>query len=86
MDVGFEIPLCSMQLVPPSVRSVNALMTATYWEIGRRIVESGAAGSGEESSMPSIKPCSPNEKLIAEELERSRLQLEKRRPRLNQQH
>ena len=22
-----------------SVRSVNALMTATYWEIGRRIVE-----------------------------------------------
>jgi hypothetical protein len=28
----------------------------------------------------------PNEKLIAEELERSRLQLEERRPRLNQQH
>src|SRR3954463_14188673 len=25
-------------------RSVNALMTATYWEIGRRIVESEQAG------------------------------------------
>jgi hypothetical protein len=29
-----------------SVRSVNALMTATYWEIGRRIVESEQAGQG----------------------------------------
>jgi hypothetical protein len=28
----------------------------------------------------------PDEKLIAEELERSRLQLEERRPRLNQQY
>ena len=28
----------------------------------------------------------PDEKLIAEELERSRLQLEERRPRPNQQH
>jgi predicted nuclease of restriction endonuclease-like (RecB) superfamily len=27
-----------------SVRSVNALMTATYWEIGRRIVESEQEG------------------------------------------
>ena len=36
-----------------SVRSVNAIMTATYWEIGRRIVEveqrgSKKAGYGEE--------------------------------------
>lgn len=27
-----------------SARSVNALMTATYWEIGRRIVESEQQG------------------------------------------
>jgi hypothetical protein len=27
-----------------AVRSVNAVMTATYWEIGRRIVESEQAG------------------------------------------
>jgi hypothetical protein len=27
-----------------SVRTVNALMTATYWEIGRRIVDSEQAG------------------------------------------
>jgi hypothetical protein len=27
-----------------SVRSVNALMTASYWEIGRRIVESEQSG------------------------------------------
>jgi hypothetical protein len=27
-----------------SARSVNALMTATYWEIGRRIVDSEQAG------------------------------------------
>ena len=27
-----------------SARSVNALMTATYWEIGRRIVESEQSG------------------------------------------
>jgi len=26
-----------------AARSVNALMTATYWEIGRRIVEGGAS-------------------------------------------
>ena len=36
-----------------SARTVNAIMTATYWEIGRRIVESGQegkrrAGYGEE--------------------------------------
>jgi hypothetical protein len=24
---------------PASIRGVNALMTATYWEIGRRIIE-----------------------------------------------
>ena len=29
-----------------SVRSVNLLMPATYWEIGRRIVESEQAGQG----------------------------------------
>lgn len=28
-----------------AVRSVNALMTATYWEIGRRIVEYEQGGS-----------------------------------------
>lgn len=27
-----------------SVRSINAVMTATYWEIGRRIVESEMQG------------------------------------------
>jgi predicted GNAT family N-acyltransferase len=27
-----------------SVRSINAVMTATYWEIGRRIVESEMRG------------------------------------------
>jgi hypothetical protein len=27
-----------------SARSVNTLMTATYWEIGRRIVESETTG------------------------------------------
>ncbi|RWA52946.1 hypothetical protein AU476_15640 [Cupriavidus sp. UYMSc13B] len=27
-----------------AARSVNALMTATYWEIGQRIVESEQAG------------------------------------------
>jgi DUF1016 N-terminal domain len=28
----------------PAARNVNAVMTATYWEIGRRIVESEQAG------------------------------------------
>ena len=32
-----------------SVRSVNALMTATYWEIGRRIVEFEQQGQKELS-------------------------------------
>jgi hypothetical protein len=29
-----------------SARAVNALMTATYWEIGRRIVEFEQGGAG----------------------------------------
>jgi hypothetical protein len=29
-----------------AARSVNALMTATYWEIGRRIVEFEQGGEG----------------------------------------
>lgn len=29
-----------------SIRAVNAVMTATYWEIGRRIVESEQRGEG----------------------------------------
>lgn len=29
-----------------TVRSVNAIMTATYWEIGRRIVEYEQGGKG----------------------------------------
>jgi hypothetical protein len=35
-----------------TVRAVNSVMTATYWEIGRRIVEfgEGRAEYGEQSS------------------------------------
>jgi hypothetical protein len=33
-----------------SVRSINALMTATYWEIGRRIVEFEQKGIHEPST------------------------------------
>ena len=44
-----------------SARTVNAIMTATYWEIGRRIVESEQegkrrAGYGEELLKKSQKP------------------------------
>ena len=33
-----------MPPVEPSARVVNSLMTATYWEIGRRIVEHEQGG------------------------------------------
>lgn len=32
-----------------AARSINALMTATYWLVGRRIVESEQGGRGELS-------------------------------------
>ena len=42
-----------------AARNINALMTASYWEIGRTVL--------------------PDEKVLAEELERSREELEGRR-------
>ena len=39
-------------------RSVNALMTATYWEIGRRIVQSEQAGAKRAGCGPAFF-CSP---------------------------
>ena len=38
-DIRSEIVALLQAARAASVRSVNALMTATYWEIGRRIVE-----------------------------------------------
>ena len=42
-----------------TVRSVNALMTATYWEIGRRIVEFEQGGEAR-----SVAWCAANQATI----------------------
>ncbi|AYZ64468.1 DUF1016 family protein [Burkholderia multivorans] len=44
-----------------AARSVNALMTATYWEIGRRIVEFEQGGEGRATygeAVPGRRPVS----------------------------
>lgn len=48
-----------------SARTINALMTATYWEIGRRIVDSEQAGQQRaEYGEALIRRFSPNPVLI----------------------
>lgn len=37
-----------------TVRSINAIMTATYWEIGRRIVELNREEKRERPMAPSL--------------------------------
>ena len=43
-EIGNDIVALLQAARNASARSVNALMTATYWEIGRRIVESEQRG------------------------------------------
>jgi len=38
-EFALRLSNCSTLARANSVRNVNAIMTATYWEIGRRIVE-----------------------------------------------
>ena len=44
-----------------AARSVNALMTASYWEIGRRIVEfeQGGEGRAEYGQHSCLNACQP---------------------------
>ena len=68
-------------------RSVNAVMPATYWEIGRRIIQAeqgGArrAGYGEallERLAAEYRTTLPDADQLADELTRTRQQLERAR-------
>lgn len=69
-----------------AARSVNAVMTATYWSVRRHIVEFAQGGqeraaNGEAMIKRLGKDLTvlPDEKLLAEELNRTRRQLEARR-------
>ena len=62
-----------------SARAVNAVMTATYWEVGRRIVEF-EKGAKPQPDVRDYLTALPDERTLADEFASARKKLEARKP------